>query len=105
MVSSRNILAASPPPRPTAFTLASGVDLKQLSTGSRVSVTQGMWVSEAALWVDWVNHGRLVADTHCFLVEVGADELAEALREITEVLAIAIIYARRFYQALVGTTE
>jgi len=49
-----------------------GKPIRQVRTDS--------WISEAALWVEWRNQGRMVANAHGVILAVGASALATGLR-------------------------
>jgi len=63
-------------------------------------VPSGAWVSEAALWSEWKNRGRLVANGHGFLLGMQALDLAQALQKHPDAFVLASLYASRFVEEL-----
>lgn len=65
-----------------------------------VVLLTGQWVSEPALWVEWVNRGRMVAGAKGCLFSLEAADFAKLLREYRSVYAIAVLYAKDFIRTL-----
>mmetsp|Transcript_85226 Transcript_85226/g.155325 ORF Transcript_85226/g.155325 Transcript_85226/m.155325 type:complete len:536 (-) Transcript_85226:20-1627(-) len=60
----------------------SGRDLLENSMRKPIrTVKCGHWVSEAALWVEWRNQGRLVSNAHGIMLAVSASKLAPGLKQ------------------------
>merc|ERR1712048_216842 len=56
----------------------------------------GRFISECALWVEWVNQGRLVSDCNCSLFALSPDDVAEILRDHLNVYRVTVAYAERY---------
>lgn len=67
---------------------------------SEWKVYTGMWLSEAALWVEWENQGRLVASEDSLLMALDSGDLAHTLLAYRDAYALSAIYARRFSEVL-----
>lgn len=63
-------------------------------------VRPGQWVSEAALWVRWMNCGELRAENSGAAVALGAAELGAVVAEHEHVLLDVVAHARAFIQDL-----
>lgn len=63
-------------------------------------VKPGMWVSEAALWLQWRNKGDLVAVDDCHLMGLTATDLVEAAKQYPDVLSLCGLYAQVFCDTL-----
>lgn len=63
-------------------------------------VCQGQWVSEIALWTQWVHKGWLEAVTSCELLDLSADGLQEIVTQSPEVKELAKGYGMAICQAL-----
>merc|ERR1712151_674251 len=81
------------------------IDDDDFSEGGVLSLTrtvlnQNEWLSEAALWVEWVNKGRLIAEALTYLYTVDATELAQVLGRHVDIYAHAVLYANTFVEQL-----
>lgn len=74
---------------------------EQLSEATRPEwkVRPGMWLSEGALWLEWENQGRLVADADSSLLAFDSGHLAQTLLAYRDAYAMFAIYARSFNEA------
>lgn len=63
-------------------------------------VLPGQWVSEAALWVRWMNCGELRAENSGSMVSLGASEFGAVIVEHEHVLLDVVAHARAFIQDL-----
>merc|ERR1719329_978211 len=70
------------------------------STSLAQRLRPGMWLGEAALWIEWSCQGRLLTDTDCALFALEATQLAQALSGYRDVYAMTALYARRFLDGL-----
>eukprot|EP00929_Paragymnodinium_shiwhaense_P055219 TRINITY_DN27687_c0_g1_i2.p1 TRINITY_DN27687_c0_g1~~TRINITY_DN27687_c0_g1_i2.p1 ORF type:complete len:1012 (+),score=178.75 TRINITY_DN27687_c0_g1_i2:107-3142(+) len=95
----------------TAWDLADLTNLGETSTNAYGDMPQqyfddftdvrpGMWLAEAAIWVEWSNKGRLVADHISYLYTLEAEEFGQVMRRHLDAYASAVIYARRFVDHL-----
>lgn len=72
-------------------------------------VTEGMFVSEAALWCNWTNMGNLAAEGACRLLSVDAEVMAQTVMQHKAAYVRVAAYAARFvdemrkYQRLTHT--
>mmetsp|Transcript_43785 Transcript_43785/g.103481 ORF Transcript_43785/g.103481 Transcript_43785/m.103481 type:complete len:869 (-) Transcript_43785:163-2769(-) len=66
-------------------------------------VRKGMWVSEPALWMSWLNRGELVASTDSTLLSVEADKLAEVVRIHKDLELRTQIYAHIFRSKFIAS--
>merc|ERR1712232_953567 len=66
-------------------------------------VVKGDWVSECALWVEWINHGNLFAPTNCCVLAINADDFADLLKAYKGAYAWAVLYARTVLAELVAS--
>merc|ERR1712217_1006838 len=60
----------------------------------------GDWCSEAAIWIVWQNHGRLMADHHCSFLNVDGLVFADSVKEHPRLRATVAAYANKFVEAL-----
>merc|ERR1719329_311146 len=67
---------------------------------SEWKVYPGMWLSEGALWIEWENHGRLMANEDSLLMAIDAGDLAYTLLAYRDAYAMSAIYARSFVDVL-----
>eukprot|EP00929_Paragymnodinium_shiwhaense_P068310 TRINITY_DN34328_c0_g1_i1.p1 TRINITY_DN34328_c0_g1~~TRINITY_DN34328_c0_g1_i1.p1 ORF type:complete len:913 (+),score=183.54 TRINITY_DN34328_c0_g1_i1:79-2817(+) len=67
---------------------------------SAVSVNNGSWISEAALWVKWTNKKRCAAATLAILYAVDAEALSQVLSRHADAYAVAHLYATLFVNEL-----
>eukprot|EP00929_Paragymnodinium_shiwhaense_P001404 TRINITY_DN101636_c0_g1_i1.p1 TRINITY_DN101636_c0_g1~~TRINITY_DN101636_c0_g1_i1.p1 ORF type:complete len:1219 (+),score=251.34 TRINITY_DN101636_c0_g1_i1:163-3819(+) len=58
------------------------------------AVFAGMWICEPALWVNWTNQGRLVANRLSYVYALEATLLAETLDRHLDSYACTVLYAR-----------
>merc|ERR1712003_288919 len=63
-------------------------------------IEKGMWLSEAALWIDWANTGRLISSCLSYLYAIDSNNLARMLGVHPDACAIAVLYARKFIETL-----
>lgn len=63
-------------------------------------VKGGMWLSEAALWVQWDNHGTLMACTTGAMLELGVAEFIAVVTLFKDACARATLYSRAFSDEL-----
>jgi len=61
-----------------------------------IDVNAGMWLAEAALWVQWRNQGELVATSACQLLYLSADKFSKISKQFTDATAICGVYSRAF---------
>merc|ERR1712151_1373300 len=64
------------------------------------SLTEGNSISEAALWMEWHNCGRLTSSTESYLISLSAPNLEEAVKQHLGAYARAVVYARAFVERL-----
>jgi hypothetical protein len=57
-------------------------------------IRQGSWICEAALWTDWENKGRLVADDYGLMLSLEAADLALGLKGFPDAFIMTALYAR-----------
>jgi len=69
-------------------------------TFNALEVERGGWLSEAALWVEWMNRGRLVAGEKCSLLRINVSAFSQTLREYRGPYAMAVLYARQYVAEL-----
>lgn len=62
----------------------------------RRSVTNGLWVSEAVLWLKWMHCAPLVSETSCELIIVQADTTREVMLNSVMILPFTKCYAKQF---------
>merc|ERR1712070_735067 len=64
------------------------------------SVRKGMALSEAALWVEWINQGRLSAESNSvtLLVALEAGAFLGVLQDQSVAYGLAVVYARKFLE-------
>lgn len=84
----RRVLAPSLEETPSFFS-----DAEELVKG-------GMWLSEAALWVQWDNHGTLMACTTGAMLELGVAEFLSVVTLSNDACARTVLYARCFFDHL-----
>lgn len=60
------------------------------------ALRKGTYISEAALWVEWNNHGRLVAGCQSSLVAVDATSFSDCLVAYKEAFNRSLQYAQQF---------
>jgi hypothetical protein len=65
-----------------------------------VVLQRGDWLSEAVLWVDWINAGRLVAGPSTCLVALYASDFAATLQDYRGAYALSVLFARQFAESL-----
>jgi len=68
-------------------------------------VKPGMWLNEAALWLEWIHTGELVATSSCQLLQVGATEFADVVQGFPEVSSFCALYAHAFCDMVVDTSD
>lgn len=83
-----NKLFSTRQPRHTYYSTAE----PEFSWGKEVKA--GSWVSEAALWTEWINRGRLVAEEHGQIYAIEANEFAGTLRNYREAFSLTTLYAQ-----------
>lgn len=66
------------------------------SNAMLMKISNGAWVAEAALWLEWKYQGLLIAETHCCLCALEASMLYGALSEYKDALAMVLVYVRAF---------
>merc|ERR1712083_742578 len=64
------------------------------------SLSEGEWLSEAAIWVKWHNRGRLHSGTRCCFLTLEAKLFADVLLHHRDIYAWAVMYAKEFVQSL-----
>lgn len=65
-----------------------------------VKVPPRSWISEPALWVEWLNRGRLVSASHGHMFAIESMLLAEGLQSHPDTLALTVLYARSLVQEM-----
>jgi hypothetical protein len=60
----------------------------------------GKWVSEASLFVLWINRGRLVAECLSYMYALEVTEFASVLGKHLDAYASVVLYAREFVRQL-----
>jgi len=60
----------------------------------------GTWVSEPALFVSWVNQGKLVSDSLSYMYSLEVTEFAQVLVKHLDAYANVVLYARKFVRQL-----
>eukprot|EP00929_Paragymnodinium_shiwhaense_P100080 TRINITY_DN62125_c0_g1_i1.p1 TRINITY_DN62125_c0_g1~~TRINITY_DN62125_c0_g1_i1.p1 ORF type:complete len:996 (+),score=186.86 TRINITY_DN62125_c0_g1_i1:127-3114(+) len=73
---------------------------KQVNPNTAVSLSPGKSLSEAALWLEWSNKGRLVAESLSYMYALDAMVFGKAMRQHADVHAITVLYARQFWEEL-----
>lgn len=68
-------------------------------------VASGMWLSEAALWLDWRHRGELIATRICHLMELHASAFADVVKQYPSVWSLCGLYSGAFYQMMCETDE
>lgn len=66
-----------------------------------VTVELGTWISEAALWMQWVHIGRLTAQRPCGFLVVAAERIPEVLANYPVVGHIVRTYAQNYHWRVV----
>jgi hypothetical protein len=61
---------------------------------------QGAWLSEPALFVSWINQGKLVADCLSYMYSLEVAEFAQVLVKHLDAYASVVLYARKFVRQL-----
>lgn len=57
------------------------------------SLRRGAWVSEAALWIEWRNQGKLTAGCHSVLLSTEFEEFSGVMHEYKDAYVRAVTYA------------
>jgi len=65
-------------------------------------VITGMWLSEAALWLHYTHRGALVATSDCQLLQLGAPDFANVVKQFPDVASLCGLYSRSFYKAFLA---
>merc|ERR1719401_618411 len=68
-------------------------------------LSYGQWLSDAALFVDWKNQGRLVADFYCCMLEVEASVMAQSLHSYTHAFNAAALFGRALIDSMVQSAS
>lgn len=63
-------------------------------------VSQGQWLCEAALWVDWEHLGELLTITDACALTMKTAKFHHVIKANTAAHAIAVLYARRFLDVM-----
>jgi hypothetical protein len=71
---------------------------------SALDVRQGELVSEASLFVNWINKGRLYAETLSYMFSLEVTEFAQAVARFPDAYASVVLYGRTFAEQLSVTT-
>jgi len=64
------------------------------------ALRRGAWVSEAALWIEWRNQGKLTAAAHSSLLALESSDFAVVMQEYKDAYTRAVLYAGKFVQEL-----
>jgi len=61
-----------------------------------MQVTVGMWASEAALWVQWVHVGDMMAVSNCSTLALNKDAFQQIAKDFRDVSTFVMWYATNF---------
>mmetsp|Transcript_68695 Transcript_68695/g.217156 ORF Transcript_68695/g.217156 Transcript_68695/m.217156 type:complete len:751 (+) Transcript_68695:86-2338(+) len=64
------------------------------------SISEGHWISEAALWIEWHNCGKLDTIMASYLMAINAQAFGDAVKQHLGAHARTIAYARAFVAAM-----
>jgi len=69
--------------------------------------TEGTWISEAALWSNWLHVGDALADTSCQLLAISAPRLVSLLERYagtgSHIRALTLVYGRNYHVRIVAS--
>jgi hypothetical protein len=71
-----------------------------VNSSAGLRIPAGTWISEPALWAEWLNRGRLITANHGHMFAVDAMDLAHGLQGHPDALALAVIYAKSLVEEL-----
>jgi len=90
-------------PRAAPSTRSSEDDAYVPSAEAGTKRGPGRTLSEAGLWLDWRNKGRLqVGSTTSCVIVMETASLSDCFSSYTQVKALMIVYARKFTEALIA---
>lgn len=68
-------------------------------------VSEGSWLSEAALWVSWLHVGTATATSHCRLITLDVEDMLTVFQSHTLLHEIVLEYSKQYYYRVESCTN